>query len=167
MPTRRITFSIVGPITVDITSDEIIGGGDPPLADTVWDVTGNPHENVTLSNGNLTASSVDDEEFGYAVGTRAAILEATKSQGGSVASAAALNLPAGRVFHITGTTNVTSITGTAIKPGWVIVLIFDGILTFTDGNNLKLAGNFVTAADSTITLAYDGTNFYECARSVN
>ena len=71
MPTRRLTMSITGSIIVDIDEEEIIiGGGDPPLADTVWDVTGNPHENVTLSNGNLTASSVDDAEYGYAVGTR-------------------------------------------------------------------------------------------------
>jgi hypothetical protein len=54
-----------------------------------------------------------------------------------------------------------------LQAGVVITLIFDGALTFTDGNNLKLAGNFVTTADDTITLAYDGTNFYEIARSVN
>ena len=43
----------------------------------------------------------------------------------------------------------------------------DGILTFTDGSNLKLNGNFVTTADDTITLVYDGTNWYEMCRSVN
>ena len=32
-----------------------------------------------------------------------------------------------------------------------MTLMFQGILTFTDGNNLKLAGNFVTTADDTIT----------------
>lgn len=87
--------------------------------------------------------------------------------GASVASAAALPLPTGRVFHVTGTTNVTSITSTNFGAGVVITLIFDGVLTFTDGNNLKLAGNFTTAADSTITLVYDGTNWYEICRSTN
>lgn len=87
--------------------------------------------------------------------------------GTSVASATALPLPTGRVFHVTGTTTITSITATNFQSGVVITLIFDGILTFTDGNNLKLAGNFVTTADDTITLAFDGTNFYEIARSVN
>ena len=88
--------------------------------------------------------------------------------GGSVvASATALPLPTGRVFHVSGTTTVTSITATNLQAGVVITLIFDGALTFTDGNNLKLAGNFVTTADDTITLAYDGTNFYEVCRSVN
>lgn len=90
-------------------------------------------------------------------------------QGGgtAVASAAALPLPTGSVFHVTGTTNVTSITSTNFAAGCQITLIFDGALTFTDGNNLKLAGNFVTTADDTITLVYDGTNWYEMCRSVN
>jgi len=87
--------------------------------------------------------------------------------GADIASATALPLPTGRVFHVTGTTNITSITATNFQSGVVITLIFDGVLTFTDGNNLKLAGNFVTTADDTITLAYDGTNFYEMCRSVN
>lgn len=87
--------------------------------------------------------------------------------GAAVASATALPLPTGRVFHVTGTTTVTSITSTNFVSGAVITLIFDGILTFTDGNNLKLAGDFVTSADDTITLVFDGTNWYEIARSVN
>lgn len=87
--------------------------------------------------------------------------------GVAVASATALPLPTGRVFHVTGTTNITSITATNLASGVIITLIFDDVLTFTDGNNLKLAGNFVTTADDTITLAFDGTNFYEIARSIN
>lgn len=87
--------------------------------------------------------------------------------GAAVASAAALPVPTGRVFHVTGTTNITSITSTNLQAGVVITLIFDGILTVTDGGNLKLAGNFVTAADSTLSLVYDGTNWYETGRSTN
>lgn len=87
--------------------------------------------------------------------------------GAAVASATALPLPTGRVFHVTGTTTITSITSTNFESGAVITIIFDGILTFTDGSNLKLAGNFVTTADDTITLGYDGTNWYEIARSIN
>lgn len=85
--------------------------------------------------------------------------------GASVASAAALPLPTGRVFHVTGTTNITSITSTNFSAGVVITLIFDGILTLTDGGNLKLVGNFVTAANSTISLIFDGTNWFETCRS--
>lgn len=87
-------------------------------------------------------------------------------QGANVASATALVLT-GNVQHVTGTTTITSITTTAITAGTTVTLIFDGVLTFTDGSNLKLAGNFVTTADDVITLAYDGTNFYEIARAVN
>lgn len=85
----------------------------------------------------------------------------------TVASAATIALPPnGDVFLISGATNITSVTA----QGWtgrVVRLIFQGALTFTDGLNLKLAGNLVTTADDTITLACDGTNFYELARSVN
>ena len=90
-------------------------------------------------------------------------------QGGgtAVASATAMPLPTGSVFHVTGTTTITSITSTNFAAGCVITLIFDGALTFTAGNNLKIAGNFVTTALDTITLAYDGTNWHECSRSVN
>jgi len=85
----------------------------------------------------------------------------------TVASAASVDLPLGSdVFNITGTTNITSLGVT----GWVgkrATLIFAGILTFTDGSNLKLNGNFVTSADDCITLVCDGTNWYEVSRSAN
>lgn len=87
--------------------------------------------------------------------------------GAAVASATALPLPTGRVFHVTGTTTITSITSTNFESGVVITLIFDDVLTFTNGGNLVLAGNFVTTANDTITLAYDGTNWYETGRSTN
>jgi hypothetical protein len=87
-------------------------------------------------------------------------------KGGDVASAAAIT-PTGNTFHVTGTTSITSITTTGMTAGAVIQIIFDDVLTFTDGNNLVLAGNFVTSAGDTITLVYDGTNFYELCRSVN
>jgi hypothetical protein len=86
--------------------------------------------------------------------------------GANVASASSI-IPTGNTFHVTGTTTITSITATNIKAGQVITIIFDGILTFTDGSNLKLAGNFTTSADATITLRYDGSNFYEMSRSIN
>ena len=85
----------------------------------------------------------------------------------AVASAAALPLPTGQVFHVTGTTNITSITSTNFLAGVCVTLIFDGALTFTDGSNLRLAGNFVTTADDTISLCYDGTNWFETARAIN
>lgn len=87
-------------------------------------------------------------------------------KGADVASAATIT-PTGNLFHVTGTTTITSVSGTGIIAGTEITIIFDGVLTFTDGSNLKLNGNFTTAADSTITLKYDGSNWYEVCRSVN
>ncbi len=84
----------------------------------------------------------------------------------AVVSSANLNI-LGNLCHVTGTTNITSITDTNFVAGAIITLIFDGALTVTNGNNLKLNGNFVTTANDTLTLAYDGTNFYEIARSTN
>jgi hypothetical protein len=87
--------------------------------------------------------------------------------GAAIASAATLPVPTGSVCHVTGTTGITSITTTGLGSGVQFTLIFDGALTVTDGGNLKLAGNFTTSADDTLTLVFDGTNFYEIARSVN
>jgi hypothetical protein len=86
----------------------------------------------------------------------------------TLASATALVLPVfGAIFSVSGTTTITSITGTNAFDGRQITLIFDDVLTFTDGNNLRLAGNFSTSASDTITLVAVGGNFFEIARSVN
>lgn len=87
-------------------------------------------------------------------------------KGETVASAATIRVTSGiTLVTITGTTNITSIVATT--EGHLVTLMFQGALTFTDGSNLKLAGNFVTTADDTITLVCNGTNWYECARSIN
>lgn len=84
----------------------------------------------------------------------------------TVASAATVTLPGySKTVKISGTTNITSIT--AGQKDQEAVLIFAGILTVTDGSNLKLAGDFVTSADDTLTLVCDGTNWYETGRSAN
>ena len=88
------------------------------------------------------------------------------AKGTDVASTAAMTLGSGgNYFDITGTTTITSIT--AKQAGTIVVLQFDGVLTFTDGSNLILAGNFTTSANDTITLISDGTNWHEMARSAN
>jgi len=92
----------------------------------------------------------------------------------SVASAAAMELPLEHdVIYVTGTTNITSIdaddetNGYSGFDGKVVTLIFEGVLTFTDGSNLKLNNNFSTSANDTITLVYYGENWYEVSRSAN
>jgi hypothetical protein len=104
--------------------------------------------NIKLGNSNITGS----------------ILEITPP---SVASSATLTLPRGAdLVSVTGTTGITSIvaTGNARRR---VTLNFAGALTVTDGSNLKLAGNFTTTADDTLTLYCDGTNWIEIARSIN
>ncbi len=88
----------------------------------------------------------------------------------NVPSATALVLPEGNVFHVTGTTTVTSIASpacTAARNGRMITLVFDGALTFTEGNNLVMAGDFSTGATDAIQMVCDGYNFVEVARSNN
>jgi hypothetical protein len=85
---------------------------------------------------------------------------------GTVASSSTVTLPGGQVVEITGTTNITTITA-ANNAGRRASLVFRDVLTVTDGSNLKLASNFTTSADDTLTLVCDGTNWYETSRSAN
>lgn len=86
----------------------------------------------------------------------------------TVASVAALPLIYGHdTFRVTGTTNITSIAAGFEFNGRRVTLLFSDVLTFTDGGNLNLAGNFVTSAGDTITLVYGNGAWNEVGRSVN
>jgi hypothetical protein len=81
-----------------------------------------------------------------------------------------LNLPAtGDEFNITGTTNFGTMVGG--HKDRRVTLFFAGILTVFTGtgttNNMRMSGatNFTTAAGSTLTLAHNGTQWYEVSRS--
>jgi hypothetical protein len=84
----------------------------------------------------------------------------------TTASAAAMPVPSTTVVLVTGTTNITSIAAGGVA-GQKVTYIFASTPTFTDGSNLKLAGNLVATADDTITLVCDGTSWFEIGRSVN
>ena len=85
--------------------------------------------------------------------------------GATVASASNIDVLGANVVHISGSTNIDSVT---IHPaGRCVSLIFDGVLTVNDASNLKLVAAFVTTADDTLSLCSDGSNWYETARSVN
>ena len=86
--------------------------------------------------------------------------------GADIASAAAIT-PTCNFHTVTGTTAITSMVATEYPVGQLLTLRFASTPTFTDGNNLKIAGNLVATADDTITLISDGTNFYEVGRAVN
>lgn len=84
----------------------------------------------------------------------------------SVASAATVTpLVDDQFLTITGTTGITSLTATF--KGHELTLFFSGILTVTDGSNLKIVGNFTSGTNSVLKLVCDGTNWLELARATN
>lgn len=86
------------------------------------------------------------------------------------------NFDAGNIFVMTLTANVTSSSITNPRKGLPITLLLKqdatGGRTWVPPANLKLAGGALTlsaganAVDS-VTAIYDGTNWYEIARSLN
>ena len=85
-------------------------------------------------------------------------------EGTPVASAATTNIwvSNGNTVHITGTTTITSF-GTAPNIGAWKRVIFDGILTLTDGANLNLPGgaNITTAAGDFAFVYADTTTLFQ------
>jgi parallel beta-helix repeat protein len=123
--------------------------------------------NIVLSNW-IQGSSVNIDND-WSTGIPNIIENNSPTVSANVASAAALaGDPSTDLWQITGTTNITSIASTAASwTGRRVRLRFSGVLTFTDGSNLLLDGNFVTAANDIILLEYDGTNYNEISRSAN
>jgi hypothetical protein len=71
----------------------------------------------------------------------------------------------GEFFTYTGTTGFNDISNK--KAGRRVTIKFDDVATVTDGTALKMAGNFTSSADDTLTLVCDGTAWFEVTRSVN
>ena len=87
------------------------------------------------------------------------------NKGADVASAASsFTLGSdGNYYDITGTTGIDSIAAQTV--GKVVALQFDGTLTITDGGNLKLIGDFVSATGATLVLQSDGVDWFELSRA--
>ena len=85
-----------------------------------------------------------------------------------VAAATTLTLPHGAsIVHISGTTHITSVEadpGHMLRP---VTLVFLESLVVIAGKNLRLAGDFTTiaGAGAALTMACDGTNWYETGRN--
>ena len=143
--TSAITATAVPRVSID--DNVIYGSGTTPVGITIGTLSTDEQEGNNLIYGCVTPVSKGNT---------------------LTAAAGVLTLPLGDdVFQVTNAGgNITSIS--PVKKGRTIKLMFTGALTVTDGSNLKLAGNFVTTADDTITLTcYDGTNWHEDQRSVN
>lgn len=82
-------------------------------------------------------------------------------KGTDVASATNVLFGSGNFIDITGTTQIDSVDiNSPQETGTVIYLKFDGIVTVSNGKNLKLGSDFVSVADTVLTLIRDGDNFH-------
>lgn len=98
------------------------------------------------------------------------------AKGSNIASANDLPIGGdGNTFTITGTTQINAIQTKSLTAGTIFVLIFAGALTVkhnTTGGagtaTILLEGSvdLVTAANTVLTLVWDGTNFQEISRKV-
>tara|TARA_B100000809_G_C14903840_1_gene447256 strand:- start:376 stop:720 length:345 start_codon:yes stop_codon:yes gene_type:complete len=89
----------------------------------------------------------------------------------TIASATTLTIPyPAEYVKVTGTATSTSISATNSFAGRIVTLHFTEAANVNHAGNIKLAGGvpFTTiAADTTLTLACDGTNWVEISRSIN
>ena len=108
----------------------------------------------------LNVNTLDSED-GNGIQLAKAIEEA---EGTQVASAGTTDIWVvdGNTVHVTGTTTITSL-GTAPKIGAWRKVIFDGILTLTDGANLNVPGgaNITTAADDFAMVYAETTTLFK------
>jgi hypothetical protein len=128
---------------------------------------------VIASDNNIVSNNLFLSVTTHVVDTGTNIYSGNTPQTVTVPSAAALgaSIPGAKYidfWSVTGTTNVTSMHSDVDSPiGRIVTLKFGGVLTFTDGNNLLIDGNFVTADTDIIRLQFDGTNWNELSRSAN
>lgn len=86
-------------------------------------------------------------------------------KGADIASASSIALGSdGTIFKITGTVTINTITNpNSIRK---VILYFGGILSVTSSGNIILNnGNFTTAANSMLTLIWNGSSWIEASRS--
>jgi hypothetical protein len=154
-------------MTIDAVNNVSIVGGNFKKVTKLVNVTAG----VTIPRLTMTDTTGEDVPLPIVFGAGATITRQINANNNllstdNVTSAAAMTLPSvGHFFKITGTTNITSITASWI--GREVLLTFGLALTVTDGSNLKLAGNFTTNGEDTMSLVCDGTDWFEISRSSN
>jgi len=148
-------FSLAGEVLsgTGLTRISVTSGGTFYADGKFFVANGQPTDNFTSGSFDFVEQPYSEAEL--------------PSTSRSIASATAITVPPGSTFFtVAGTTNISQILG-----GWsgrIVSLKFAGVLTVSDGvNNLQLAGNFVTAVGSQLTLVYENGTWYEIARSNN
>lgn len=161
---------------------EVAGAGDTVAVIQNFDFTGNTGGTAEVKVSNSSAGSKVFISGAVGDGVRP-LLENTGSAVVYVDASSCFNfpnpsLPAIAALVVPKTSDVvliqgsgaavTSIVSDAGNAGRRVTFIAQGVGTWTDGGNLKLAGDFVTTADDAITLVTpDGVTWYEASRSVN
>jgi hypothetical protein len=99
---------------------------------------------------------------------------ATTMQPTTLAAAATAIAVTSNVVKVTGDAGANTVaTITGGVSGQVLTLIFvDALVTITDtaattANTVNLSAAFTSAANTTLTLVYDGVKWYETCRSIN
>lgn len=130
--------------------------------------------NYTISNCSglpLLADELPSTITGYAPKIYLTGLYNQREQGRltTVASAGTLTLANSNEFYITGTTNITDIATTGWADGSRVYFLFEDALDIVNGLTLRLqgAGNFTTAAGSTIAFMLRSGVWYQIGGSVN
>lgn len=133
------------------------------ITDNVIYGTGTTVLGISVGSGSFATSESSNEIYGC-------VTEVLNNVSNGVAAALEIVLPTWTdvIIVTAGTATITSIAAASNHRNRTVTLVFQGVVTFTDGNNLLLAGNFVTSQHDTITLCCaDGVNWYEVCRSVN
>lgn len=124
----------------------------------------------SISVASTTVYIGKNNDFGNFTAGTGLISTPTNVQCATVASASSVNLPyTGDTFNVSGTTAMGTVNG-----GWAgreVTLIFAGILTFGSSTGaysaVRLSGgsNFITAANSSLTIRHNGVQWYEIGRA--
>lgn len=125
-------------------------------------------DEISIIGCNFQVASASDGIFFDSGATNVRLIP-IPGLGPAITAAATIQMPVdGNVFLVNGNTNITNgITVRVWDKGRTVVLVFTGTPTVSDTGTSKLAAAFVASADDTLTLACDGTNWYEMARSAN
>jgi hypothetical protein len=148
-----------------LSGDVTVDGGDVTSAATTFNLL---NATVTTLNlgGAVTTMNVGAALCDFKVAGRIRATTVTTFTANDTTPSVA----AGNVFIVPATwtagNNITAFDDGGA--GQVITIIGgDSDCVVTDGSALKIAGNWTAAADATLTLAFNGTSWYEIARSAN